>query len=232
MPTLESDAAFRRAPPFAIRNGPPMPPFSFSPDDARRALTEADATLGRVIDAVGPFTLEPHTMRSPFESLLRAIVGQQLSMKAAATIHGRVLDLFEEASPTPAALLDLPDEALRGAGLSRAKLAAARDLARKTLDRTIPADTQTLATMTDAEIVAALTQVRGVGRWTAEMLLIFRLGRPDVLPATDLGIRKGFMRTYDRPDLPAPAEVLDYGTRWQPYRSVASWYLWRVQELP
>ncbi len=208
-----------------------MSALPFAPADALRHLARVDAPLGRLIAHVGPFTLAPRTETELFAYLLRAITGQQLSTKAAATIYGRVEALFE-ASPEPAALLALPEEALRGAGLSRAKLAAARDLARKTLDGTIPARADALTPLSDDEIVALLTQVRGVGRWTVEMLLIFRLGRPDVLPATDLGIRKGFMHTFGRPDLPAPAEILDHGTRWRPYRTVASWYLWRALERP
>ncbi|ARA93161.1 hypothetical protein AWN76_008315 [Rhodothermaceae bacterium RA] len=208
-----------------------MSALPFAPTDALRHLARVDATLGRLIARVGPFTLVPRTDTGLFAYLLRAITGQQLSTKAAATIYGRVEALFE-AAPEPAALLALPEEALRGAGLSRAKLVAARDLARKTLDGTVPTKADALTALSDDEIIATLTQVRGIGRWTVEMLLIFRLGHPDVLPATDLGIRKGFMRTYHVPDLPPPAVILEHGTRWQPYRTVASWYLWRALELP
>ena len=169
-------------------------------------------------------------MRTPFEALLRAIVYQQLSGRAAGAIHARVLALFEDGRPTARALAEMSDEALRATGLSRAKTAAARDLAEKTIARVVPGS-RTLRAMPDDEIVARLVQVRGVGRWTAEMLLMSHLARPDVLPATDLGIRRGFARIQGLEELPAPADLLAHGERWRPWRTVASWYLWRSADL-
>jgi len=203
--------------------------LAYDPQLAVAALRQADRRLGRLIDRAGPFTLQPKKMETPFLALLRAIVNQQLSGKAAATIHGRVLELLP-ARPTPEALLSLPDEQLRAAGMSRAKVASVKDLAAKTLDGTVPTLAR-LRRMSDEEIVSRLVQVRGIGVWSVEMLLIFRLGRPDVLPVTDLGVRKGYMLTFGAKEMPAAAELLRRGERWRPYRSVASWYLWRALDL-
>jgi DNA-3-methyladenine glycosylase II len=169
-------------------------------------------------------------MSSPFQALARSIVYQQLSGKAAATIHGRFAALMPQGSVTAEAVLALEDDVLRGAGLSRNKAAAIRDLAHKTLDGTVPG-TRRLRTMDDAEIIERLTCVRGVGRWTVEMLLIFTLGRPDVLPVTDLGVRKGFMQTYRKRKLPTSEQLARAGRRWAPYRSVAAWYFWRSLDI-
>lgn len=197
---------------------------------ALRHLRRADPKLARVIATVGPCRLEFTPLSSPFHSLMRAITYQQLSGKAAATIHGRVVALFpEDPGPHPEALLELPDTALRGAGLSRNKLLALKDLAARTLDGTVP-DSKGLKRLPDAEVIERLTQVRGVGRWTVEMLLIFTLGRPDVLPVTDLGIRKGFQRAYGMKRLPAYSTLERAGRAWAPYRSIASWYLWRAAD--
>ncbi|TFG43836.1 MAG: DNA-3-methyladenine glycosylase 2 family protein [Gemmatimonadales bacterium] len=167
---------------------------------------------------------------SPFEEVLESIVYQQLSGKAAATIYGRVRALFPPRRVlSPQALLDTPDEALRGAGLSRAKLAAARDLAAKTLEGVVPT-AAALRRMPDDEIIERLTAVRGVGMWTVQMLLIFRLGRPDVLPIHDLGIQKGFQKTYRTRQWPKPERIERAGEKWRPFRSVASWYLWRATD--
>lgn len=202
----------------------------FDPRPALRHLRRADPALAAVIRRSGPCGLSPRLGSSPFEELLKAIVYQQLSGKAAATIHGRVCALFPVGcAPTPASLLDAPDEALRGAGLSRAKLAAARDLAVKTLQGIVPT-TRDLRRMPDDEIITRLTAVRGVGRWTVEMLLIFRLGRPDVLPVHDLGIQKGFQLTYGTRRRPKPLHIERHGERWRPFRTVASWYLWRATD--
>jgi DNA-3-methyladenine glycosylase II len=130
----------------------------------------------------------------------------------------------------PAAILETPDEALRAAGMSRAKVAGVKDLAAKTLDGTVPSLAR-LRRMDDAEIVSRLVSVRGIGVWTVEMLLMFRLGRPDVLPVSDLGVRRGFMLTYKTPEMPAARQMTEHAERWRPYRSVASWYLWRAVEL-
>lgn len=189
-------------------------------------LTAADPVLGDLIAAVGAQRLEVRA-QEPFLALLRAIVYQQLSGKAAATIHGRVLALFADEVVAPEALLDLPDEALRGAGLSRAKTRAVKDLAAKTLDGTVP-EGATLQTLDDSAVIERLTTVRGIGPWTVEMLLMFTLGRPDVLPVSDLGVRHGFRLLYDHAELPTPSELRAHGERWRPWRSVASWYLWRA----
>lgn len=197
---------------------------------ALRHLRRSDPQLAKAIAAVGRCGLEFTPFHSPFHSLMRAITYQQLSGKAAATIHGRVLALFPvDRGPHPELLLELPEAALRGAGLSRNKLLALKDLAAKALDGTVP-EMRALKALKDEDIIERLTQVRGVGRWTVEMLLIFTLGRPDVLPVTDLGIRKGFQRTYGMRRLPAYSTVERAGRAWSPYRSVASWYLWRMAD--
>lgn len=167
-------------------------------------------------------------MQSPFAALAEAIVYQQLTGRAAATIHGRVLALFRPRRVlSPDDVLVAPQDALRAAGLSRAKIAALKDLAAKTRDGTVP-PLRHLRKMGEEEIIERLTRVRGVGRWTVEMLLIFRLGRPDVLPAGDYGIRKGFARAFRTRALPTPRQVLRRGELWRPYRTTASWYLWRA----
>jgi DNA-3-methyladenine glycosylase II len=197
---------------------------------ALRHLRRSDPRLAKAIAAVGRCELEFTPSRSPFHSLMRAITYQQLSGKAAATIHGRVVALFPaDRGPHPELLLELPDAALRGAGLSRNKLLALKDLAAKALDGTVP-EMRALKALEDEDIIERLTQVRGVGRWTVEMLLIFTLGRPDVLPVTDLGIRKGFQRTHGMRRLPAYSTLERAGRAWAPYRSIASWYLWRVAD--
>lgn len=202
----------------------------YDAEQAIAALKAIDAPLAALIERVGPYRLKLRTAPNPFQALMRSIVYQQLSGKAAATIYGRVLDLFpEDELPLPQHILDTPDEALREAGLSRAKTAAVKDLAAKTLGGIVP-ERAVLRTLEDEAIIERLTAVRGVGRWTVEMLLIFYLGRPDVLPVTDLGVRKGFMLTYDLDDLPSPSALREHGQRWEPYRSVASWYLWRAND--
>lgn len=198
-------------------------------DDATAHLAAADPAMASLIAFAGPCRLVIGGMDSPFQSLLRAIVYQQLSGKAAGTIHRRLLDLFPGEHPDPDEILDTPLADLRSVGLSNAKAAAAHDLAARTLDGTVP-DLGALEAMTDAEIVERLTAVRGVGPWTVEMLLIFQLGRPDVLPVTDLGVRKGAARLFGLDDLPAPKELRTAGEAWRPYRSVASWYLWRAAD--
>jgi DNA-3-methyladenine glycosylase II len=197
---------------------------------ALRHLRRADPKLAVVIRRAGPCGLEPRLRHSPFEELLESIVYQQLSGKAAATIFGRVRALYPaRRALAPQALLDTPDEALRSAGLSRGKLAAARDLAARTLEGVVPT-AAALRRMSDDEIIERLTAVRGVGRWTVQMLLIFRLGRPDVLPVHDLGIQKGFRITYGTRQRPKPDRIERHGERWRPFRSVASWYLWRATD--
>lgn len=206
--------------------------LQYDPDKAVRELCERDARMAALVDAAGPFTLRPRRPFAPFPSLLRAIIYQQLSGKAAATIHGRVQALFPgRAHPSPEALLALSDADLRGAGLSRNKLLAARDLAEKALDGTVP-NLARLRQMDDGTVIESLVPVRGIGRWTVEMLLIFTLGRPDVLPLDDLGIRKGFLRVYGGRERTVAKRLVRQGRVWAPYRSVASWYLWRATELP
>jgi DNA-3-methyladenine glycosylase II len=201
------------------------------PIRAALRVLRKDPVMARLIARVGPLRLEPTGLLSPFDSLVQAITYQQLNGKAASTILGRVRALFPNPELLePAVLLELTEEALRGAGLSRAKLAACRDLAERALDGTVPT-AHVLSALTDDEIVERLTQVRGVGRWTAEMLLIFRLGRPDVLPVDDYGVRKGFAVAYGKRKLPTPKALAKFGERWRPYRSAASWYLWRALEL-
>ena len=204
-----------------------FPELPYDAGKAVRLLAESDAVLAGVMERCGPFTLSLRAIEDPFEALFRAIVYQQLSTRAAATIFGRVLELFPGGRLLPQRVLDMPDESLRSAGMSRAKVASVNDLAAKTLDGVVPVMDE-LHALPDDEVVARLSQVRGIGRWTVEMLLIFNLGRPDVLPATDLGIRKGFQQVYEHDTLPAPSAIDTFGERWRPFRSVASWYLWRV----
>jgi DNA-3-methyladenine glycosylase II len=211
------------------------------PFDAAAAIAHLkanDAKLGALIDRAGEFTLRLDPAPSPFESLLESILYQQLHGKAAATIHRRVRELFG-GDPAPELLIGTPDERLRACGVSGNKIKALKDLAAKTLDGTVPTH-KAISKMTDVEIVERLTEVRGIGPWTVEMLLMFRMGRPDVLPVSDYGVRKGFALTFQRlpksrplaaEDLPKPEVLLRRGRRWTPFRSVASWYLWRACDL-
>ncbi|HEX4645945.1 MAG TPA: DNA-3-methyladenine glycosylase, partial [Verrucomicrobiae bacterium] len=186
-----------------------------------------DKVLARLIQKVGPCGWKPRKHHSPFQALVRSVTYQQLNGTAAATIFGRVKALYPgRRFPSPEDLLATPDEKLRGAGLSRAKVAAIKDIAANTLTGVVPTS-RAIARMTNEQIISQLTTIRGVGPWTVEMLLMFKLGRPDVLPATDFGVRKGFAVTYKLKDLPTPAELLEHGERWRPYRSFAAWYLWR-----
>jgi 3-methyladenine DNA glycosylase/8-oxoguanine DNA glycosylase len=205
--------------------------LGFDPCIAVEHLRSSDPALAHVMDTVGPFRMERATKPSIFLALVQAIVYQQLTGKAAATIFARLCALFPGAhdGPTPDQILGAGDEELRGVGLSRSKLLSLRDLAQRTADGEIPARAE-IDRMEDEAIIERLMQVRGIGRWTAEMLLIFHLGRPDVLPVDDYGVRKGFALAYDR-ELPSPKELAAYGARWKPYRTVASWYLWRIVEL-
>jgi|SRR5271166_68590 len=206
-------------------------------------LSRVDRKLARIIAKAGLFALRPERTQSIFEALLESIIYQQLNGKVAATITGRVKALFPENThslrtrrglvagfPTPEQILAAKPELLRSAGLSQNKMLAIRDLAAKTLDGTVPTARQTNR-MSDDELVERLTAVRGIGRWTVEMLLMFRLGRPDVLAADDYGIRKGFAKIHKLAELPKPKELLAYGERWRPHRSIASWYLWRAAEM-
>ena len=174
------------------------------------------------------YNITPAMSIRPFDALAESIAYQQLSGKAAATIFGRVRALYPKRKwLDPEQLLATPDETLRAAGLSRAKTAALKDLAAKTIDGTVPAG-RALIRMSDDEIITRLTAVRGIGRWTVEMLLLFDLGRPDVWPVDDYGVRKGFAKTFGRRKLPTPKQLMKFGEKWRPYRSVAAWYFWRA----
>jgi DNA-3-methyladenine glycosylase II len=215
--------------------------------DAAKAcldLSSSDPKLGRLIERAGPFTMRVASTQSPFEALVESIIYQQLHGKAAATIHRRLLEGFHPICgignhPDPHHLLDCPNEQLRAAGLSHNKSLALRDLAAKTIDGTVPTLAR-IRRMSDEAIIEHLTQVRGIGRWTVEMLLIFRLGRPNVLPVDDYGVRKGFALTFGKlkptdkvtpMDLPKPDVMHRRAKKWQPWCSVASWYLWRACDL-
>ncbi|HCK76510.1 MAG TPA: DNA-3-methyladenine glycosylase 2 family protein [Gammaproteobacteria bacterium] len=199
-------------------------------DEACRYLSQRDKGLARIIIDVGACTLEIRSNRSVFEYLCRSIVYQQLSGKAAGTIHGRMLDLFARRRASADALLNMPMERLRAAGLSRSKSLALYDLSEKQVSGLLPTRRQ-LNRMTDQEIIDALSQVRGIGEWTVQMLLIFYLGRPDVLPSRDLGVQKGYQKMRRSRELPEPSRLARAGLRWRPYRSVATWYLWRCLEI-
>jgi len=220
----------------------PRPP-RYDSTLALSELTAADPKLGKLIQRAGPFTLRVASAQSPFEALVESIVYQQLHGKAAATIHRRLLESFHPINGdqhfAAQHLLDCPNEQLRAAGLSHNKSLALRDLAAKTLDGTVPTLTR-IRRMSDEDIIEHLTQVRGIGRWTVEMLLMFRLGRPDILPVSDYGVRKGFALTFGKLkpadkvtplDLPKPDEMHRRAKRWAPWRSVASWYMWRACDL-
>ena len=207
-----------------------MAKLQYDWDDATAHVSKRDRRIGRVIKRIPEVRLEIKPFRSPFHYLMRAIVYQQLSGKAAGTIHGRVIDLFpSKREVTAARLLKLSDKKLRGAGLSANKLKAIRDLARRTDRGEIPSFAK-LRKLDDDEIVELLTAVRGVGRWTVEMLLIFQLGRPDVLPVDDLGVRKGYAIAHGLDEMPKPKELIELAEPWRPYRTVGSWFCWRATD--
>jgi DNA-3-methyladenine glycosylase II len=204
-----------------------------NPDSARiiRHLSAADPILAEVIRAAGAYALIPETTRTPFESLLRAIVYQQLNGVAAGTILKRLINCCgTQPYPQPEDILRCNDTKLRQAGLSFNKIAALKDLSSKAQADVVP-DTATLQRLDDEAIIERLTQVRGVGRWTVEMLLMFQLGRPDVLPCDDFGVRNGFRLAYGLKKMPEPKVLAAYGKRWQPQRSAAAWYCWRAVDL-
>jgi len=203
--------------------------LGFDPELAVAHVRASDPTLARAIDEIGPFRMRLRPAPSVFAALAEAIAYQQLNGKAAAAIYARVCALFPRGLPTAARLLRTSEEKLRGAGLSRSKLLSLRDLAQKAEDGAIPTVGE-IQNMADETIIERLSEVRGIGRWTAEMLLMFRLGRPDVLPVDDFGVRKGFAIAFEKGEMPSPKELAAYGSRWKPYRTVASWYLWRVVE--
>jgi len=194
------------------------------------ALARLDSRLAVAIEAVGPCTLK-RGRGAPYEALLSAIAHQQLHGKAAMAILARLQALYPgQRYPEPRELIDTPDERLRGVGLSRAKLLAMKDVAAKTLDGTVP-ERRAILRLDDEAVIERLTAVRGVGRWTAEMLLMFTLNRPDVLPVDDFGIREGFRLLHGKRKQPTPKWLAAYGRRWAPYRTTASWYLWRYVDL-
>ena len=195
---------------------------------ALRHLSTVDPILGDLIAKVGPCGLDPDLSRSPFQALVQAVAHQQLNGKAANTILGRFMALFPHGKlPTAQEVFDVDTEKLTGAGFSRAKASYIKEIARMTLEGVVPGKGQ-IKRMSDDEIIDRLTQIKGVGRWTVEMLLIFSLGRPDVLPVDDFGIRTGFAIVYKKRKLPEPKLIMKQGERWKPYRSIASWYLWRA----
>ena len=201
-------------------------------DHAHRHLRASDPRLAAFIARSRPYEIKPAVSIRPFDALAESIAYQQLSGKAAATIFGRVRALYPKRKwLDPQKLLATPDEKLRAAGLSRAKTAALKDLAAKTIDGTVPSG-RALIRMSDDEIIVRLTTVRGIGRWTVEMLLLFDLGRPDVWPVDDYGVRKGFAKIFGKRKLPTPKQLMKLGEKWRPYRSVAAWYFWRALDAP
>ena len=196
---------------------------------AVRALKKADPRLGAWIARCGPCDLEPDREGTHFDHLMRCIVGQQLSGKAAETIFGRFIALFPEGVHKPAHLLGLSDAALRGSGLSRGKMAALRDLAHRVENEALPL--HSIDDLHDDAVIALLTQVRGIGRWTAQMMLMFRLDRPDIVPEGDLGVQKGARKIYGLRTHPTPKKLEQLAKAWAPNRTIASWYCWRVLEL-
>ena len=197
-------------------------------EDAHLHLSRIDQRLASLIARSRRYEIEPNPKVRTFDSLAESIAYQQLNGKAAATIWGRVRAIFPKPKfLEPQAVLKTPDEVLRAAGLSRSKVAALKDLAAKTIDGTVPT-ARAMARMTDDEIVQRLVQVRGIGRWTVEMLLLFDLGRPDVWPVHDYGVRKGFAKIFGKRKLPTPKQMVKLGARFAPYRSALAWYCWRA----
>jgi len=201
-------------------------------EQAHQLLSASHPRMADLIARSRRYNIAPAVSIRPFDALAESIAYQQLSGKAAATIFSRVRALYPKTKwLDPAKILATPDDALRSAGLSRAKTAAIKDLAAKTIDGTVPSG-HALLRMSDDEIIARLTQVRGIGRWTVEMLLLFDLGRPDVWPVDDYGVRKGFAKTFGRRKLPTPKQLIKSGEKWRPYRSVAAWFFWRALDAP
>jgi DNA-3-methyladenine glycosylase II len=196
---------------------------------ARRHLMRCDSKLADVIKRVGPCKLHAFAPRDPFEALCMSIASQQLSVKAADTIFGRFRDLFPDRRPTPEHVMTLDDDRIRAAGFSRPKVAFLKDLASHVIDGRL--DLAGLTKHSDDEVMRQLIAVKGIGRWTAEIFLIFRLGRPDILPADDLGLMNAVHRVYKLRKRPDPKKLRKMGEAWKPYRSVASWYLWQSLTL-
>lgn len=209
------------------KKSPRRPGFAFDPSAALAHLRRADPALAALIERQGPFDLELRPVKSIFEALLRSIVYQQLHGRAAEAIHGRVVAELRKVGPvSPGTLALVPDERLRAAGLSAGKLRAIRDLGGKSLAGIIPTLAQARR-MNETELTERLTAVRGIGPWTVHMLMIFYLGHADVMPTGDYAIRAAFRRLYRKRKDPTPAHILKHAQKWEPYRSVASWYLWR-----
>lgn len=210
---------------------PRLQPPSYDLAAAIQHLRGSHPRMAPLIDQVGPCTLTTHRL-PPFEALLRSIVYQQLNGRAAETILGRVLALYApKASPSPPDLLATDDALLRAAGLSRAKTLAVKSLALHALEGGVPTRAQAQR-LGDLELIERLTKVRGVGRWTVEMFLIFGLSRPDVWPVLDFGVRKGLGLAFGKRQVPTPKQTLPFGRRFSPFGSVAAWYFWRACELP
>jgi len=204
--------------------------LSFDLAVAMSHLSSKDEKLAELILATAKFQKDLDLAQSPYEALMESIAYQSISGKAAATIFGRIKALGENGKPpTPEKMMKIPTAWLRKAGLSSAKAAAMKDLARKTVAGIVPTHDEAL-NLSDEELVERLVCVRGIGAWTVEMFLIFRLGRPDVLPIHDLGVKKGWSVAYRKKHMPKPKELLKFGERWRPYRTVASWYMWRAFE--
>ena len=209
----------------------PASPYQYDPAEAIVHISKRDPDMRRLIECIGEFAPDMMPFSSPYEALTRSIVYQQLSAASAGAIHGRLLAAFAgNAHPTPGQVRSLDDDAIRAIGLSRAKTAALRDLSQRATDGLLP-DRQAVAKLTDEQIIELGCAITGIGVWTVQMMLIFCLGRGDVLPATDLGIRKGFMLTYGG-EMPKPGAIVTHSEIWRPFRTVASWYLWQATYLP
>jgi DNA-3-methyladenine glycosylase II len=199
--------------------------------EALRHLRRVDPVMAQLIRRAGPYAVRPERGAGAYEALVQAVAHQQLTGRAAKTILGRFYALYGvDCCPEPARLVETPDESLRGCGFSRAKTAALKDIAARSLDGSIP-PRRALARMKDEAIIARLIEARGVGRWTVEMFLMFTLGRPDVLPVDDYGIRLGYKIAYGKRTLPKPKSLVKIGEQWAPYRTTASWYLWRAVDM-
>jgi DNA-3-methyladenine glycosylase II len=214
----------------AMRIATPQMKLAFDLPKALAHLAERDEVLRALIPETAAFAIDAEAGQSPYDVLLEAIAYQSISGKAAATIFGRIKALGENGRPpAPRKMLKIPGAKLRKAGLSGAKVLAMKDLAKKALAGIVPTHDEALK-LSDEELVERLVSVRGIGAWTVEMFLIFRLGRPDVLPIHDLGVKKGWSVAYGKKHMPKPKELLDFGERWRPYRTLASWYMWRAFE--
>jgi DNA-3-methyladenine glycosylase II len=200
-------------------------------DAAHEHLALVDPVMAGLIQASGRCVLQAKPARTPFQALVRAVAHQQLHGAAAETILRRFLASFPgKRFPTPRDVLKAPDSVFRKAGFSASKMAAIRDIAAKTTAKVVPGN-KAMAALGDEEIVERLTECRGIGVWSVQMLLIFKLGRPDVLPVDDYGVRNGFRLAYGLPEMPKPKALLEFGERWRPHRTTASWYLWRAVDL-